>query len=447
MSNYFDPAAKENLAVLEYFENKTWLVVDVSASTRSSIKKSLSQIGPKISNMLDCDNLKDALEIIDSKKPNFIIGHKTINGGSTIDLFGPHLKVSPNRLESGFFVITEENSLSEVAMALNYDMEGLISVPFTGQSIINTVLAGIKHKITPTPYLKRLYEAQELLLKKDIDFAAATFEEAIALHAHPYEAHYFMGEIHKQRSDIQEAIESYERAVAHNPKHYKTLRDLSALYYQEKNYKLAYETNVQLAQSYPIPPERIPELIRLSIINKKYSDIINYLKVFDNIKSPNVDTQLSVAAGLAVLGKHFVGLGELDNACEALKRAFVCSNGKYEVLKSISKTFQEMGKSEVLLESFENFDLSSWPDVAESIYFQTLHIVSTDDHAVINYGEKLIKKKVLDIEIYKGIIERGIKMKRKLGVIEGQVFEAIRVFPSHKKELEALLTEAQSKLT
>lgn len=446
MSNFFDPSAKENLATLEFFENKSWLIVDSSASTRTSIKKTITQLGSKISNMIDAENFSDAKALIESKKPNFIIGNKTINGGSTIDLFSEHMSAVPNRSEAGFFVITEENSLSEVAIALHYDMEGLISVPFTGLTIINTILGGLKHKIAPSAYLKRLYEAQELFLKGDLDFAMATFEEAIALNQYPYEAYYYLAEIYKARGQFAEATNAYEQAVTSNPKHYKTLRDLSTLYYQEKNFKLAYEANVQMAQNYPILPERIPDLIRLSIINQKYPDIINYLKVFDSLKSPSVEIQNSLAAGLAVLGKYFFNLGETDNAIESLKKAFSYSNGKFEVLKSVSRTFQEMNRSEVLLELFEAVDLSLWPDNIESIYFSTLHLVSDDHQSVINYGEKLLRRKILAPEIYKGIIERGIKMKRKLGVIEGQVFEGIKNFPKHKEEFEDLLKEAQKAL-
>ena len=446
MSNYFDPTAKENMATLEFFETKIWLVVDPSSSTRSSIKKTLTQLGSKISNIFDTDNLNEARNIIAEKKPHFIIGNKTLSQGSTIELFGAHIKIMPNRAGAGFFVITEENSLSEAAIALDYDMDGLISIPFTGQSIINTILAGMKYKLAPSPYLKLLYLAQELLIKEDLDFAQANFEEALALNQHPYEAYYYLAEIYKQRSLFNEAISAYEKAFFHNPQHYKTLRDMSALYDQMKDFKKAYESNVQMAQSYPILPERIPELVRLSIINQKYADIINYLRVFDALKSPSVDIQNALAAGLAVLGKYFFSLGETDNAIDTLKRAFHYSNGKYEVLRSIARTFQEMNKSDIMLEAFERIDLAQWPDNAEVIYFNTLHLVSNDHQSVINYGEKLLKRKIMDTSIYRGIIERGIKMKRKLGIIEGQVFEAIRHFPAHKEEFEALLEEAQAAL-
>ncbi len=446
MSNYFDPSAKENQATLEFFEKKTWLVVDPSTSTRASVKKTLTQIGSKTSNIFDTDNLNEARKLIAEKKPHFIIGNKTLNIGSTIELYNDHLSVLPNRLEAGFFVITEKNSLSEAAIALHHDMDGLISVPFTGQTVINTVLNGVKFKMAPTPYLKRLYQAQELFIKGELDYAFTNFEEAIKLHQHPYEAHYFLAEIHKLRNQTNEAIKTYELALAYNPQHYKTLRDLSALYYQQKDFKKAYEVNVKMAQNYPILPERIPDLVRLSIINQKYSDIINYLNVFDTLKSPSIEIQNAMAAGLAVLGKYFLSLGQAEEAVNTLKRAFQYSNGKYEVLKSISRTFHELNKSEVLLAAFDAIDMSLWPDNAEGIYFQTLHLVSTDSQIVINYGEKLLKRKIIDPGIYRGMIERGIKMKRKLGIIEGQVFEAIKHFPAQKEEFEGLLEEARKAL-
>ena len=96
-----------------------------------------------------------------------------------------------------------------------------------------------------------------------------------------------------------------------------------------------------------------------------------------------------------------------------------------------------------MLEAFESIDLAQWPDNAEVIYFNTLHLVSTDHQSVINYGEKLLKRKIMDPSIYRGIIERGIRMKRKLGIIEGQVFEGTRHFPAYKEEFETLLEDAK----
>ena len=75
----FDPKDKNNKPLLDYFENKSWLVIEISSSTRNSLKKTITQLGSKMSNMHDADNFLDAQNLINSKKPNFILGNKNIN--------------------------------------------------------------------------------------------------------------------------------------------------------------------------------------------------------------------------------------------------------------------------------------------------------------------------------------------------------------------------------
>ena len=441
MSEFFDPADKKNKPILDYFENKSWLVIESSSSIRNSIKKTITQLGSKMANMLDADNFKDAQNLIDTKKPHFIIGNKNINGGSTVTLFDSHLKAMPNRMNSGFFIITESNFLSEVALALDYDMDGIIALPFTGLTIIDTLLAGVKHKINPTPYLKKIEDGRDRYIKGNLDSAKESFQSAISLNKTPYEGYYFLGKINSDNNLEDEAIHNYEESIHHNSEYFKSLKYLSALYYQKKDFTKAYSTNLLMSAKYPTPPDKIPELIRLSIINQKYEDITNYFKVFHNLQAPDPEMQIYISAGLAILGKYFANNNDSTKAADALISAFKFSNGKYEILKSITKSFQLIGKLDVLFDLFEQTDISVWSYETQGLYFHTLHSVSDDDQRVVATGEKLIKNKVRDIHVYRGLIERAIKMNRKMSYIETLVLEGATNLPEFKEELEALFEE------
>lgn len=442
--SFFDPQDKANKPILDYFENKIWLVVDASASTRTSIKKSVAQLGAKLSNMLDADNFADAKELVETKKPHFIIGHQTISGGKLTSLYSSHVKGQTNRLNAGFFILTEEENVSDIAAELEYEMDGIITLPFTALAVIDTVLEGSKHKISPSSYVSKVEEGRSFYLTGNFDKATELFNSALYLHEHPYEAYFFLGQIYNDRNLIEKAIGSYEESLAHNNEYFRTLKNLSGLYLKTKNYKKAYDINFLMAQKYPILTERIPELIRLSIINKKYEDINNYLKVFKEMKTSNVDTQLSISAGLAVLGKYFIHHNDKVKGVEALKAAYSFCNGKYEILDNIMNSFEACSCLHVLLELFDSTDLSMWSDSVQGLYFHTLHHVSRDDAQVLFIGEQLLKKKVKDPHIYVGLIERGIKMHRKIGNIEGLVLEAIKIFPEKKEEFEKLLESAKA---
>lgn len=441
--SFFDPTDKKNKPVLDYFENKTWLIVDSSASTRTSIKKSIAQIGAKMSNMIDADNLKDAQTAMQTKRPHFVIGANHVNGGDLSSLYSVHIQSKPNRLDAGFFIIAEEETISEIAVSLEYEMDGIVALPFTGFTIIDTVLAGTKHKINPSPYVTKLEEGRTAFLDNKLERASELLTNALELHEHPYEAYFFLGQIYNSYNLIERALVAFEESLFHNSDYFRALKKLSKLYFQTKDYKKAYDINFIMAQKYPILPEKIPELIRLSIINKKYEDINSYLKVFKEMKSANAETQISLAAGLAVLGKYFINNNDSAKGIEALKTAFKFSNGKYEILNNLMKTLEECQRLNIMLELFESTDLELWPDNVQALYFHTLHRLSSDNALVIALGEQILRNKVKDPSIYVGLIERSINMHRKIGTIESLVLEACRYFPERKNEFEQLLEVAK----
>lgn len=443
MSEYFDPTDKKNKNVLDYFENKTWLIIDGSASTRTSLKKSISQLGAKMSNMIDTDNFQDAQVIIQEKRPHYIIGNNIINGGSTAMLFQEHLRAVPNRLGAGFFIVVTSDCVDEVAMELDYDMDGIVALPFTGAAIIDSVLKSVKHKISPTNYVSKIEEGRASLISGNLERAMESFQTAIKLSPHPYEGHYYLGEVYSGYELKEKALSSYEDAVIHNSDYFKSLNKLRTIYYNESNYKMAYDINLIMAQKFPIPHGKIPELIRLSIINKQYNDITNYMKVFMTLKSPEVRTQTYLSAGLAILGKYFINQNDTEKGVDALKGAFKFSNGKYEILRNITQSFEECHQLKVLVEMFDETDMDQWPDNAQGVYFHVINLTSNDDQRVIAAGEKLLNKKIKDVLIYKGLIERSIKMKRKAGVLEVLMLEATKDFPEHKLEFENLFSSTK----
>jgi tetratricopeptide (TPR) repeat protein len=441
--SFFDPQDKKNKPVLDYFDNKTWLIVENSAQTRVSIKKALSMMGARNNNMFDADNFKDAQSIIVSKKPNFVFGSEKINGGLLTSLFKVHLINVPNRLNAGFFLLAEESLVTDIALALEYEMDGIVTLPYTGFTIVDTVLSGMTNKIYPSAYILKLEEARQLYLTDEKAKAIDLFSEAIELHTHPYEAHFFLGKIYEDNNLTEKAMVSFEESHLHNSDYFRALKHLGSIYYQTKDFKKAYEINFLMAKKYPVLPEKIPELIRLSIINKKYEDINNYLKIFSNTKTVKPETEVSLAAGLAVLGKYFVQNHENEKGLAALKAAFKFSNGKYEILDSIMNTFEECRSLDVLLELFDSTDLSQWSENIQGLYFHTLHYVSSDDAMVLSTGEQLLKKKIKNVHIYRGLIERAIRMHRKIGKIEGLVLEAITTFPDKRDEFEQMLELAK----
>jgi tetratricopeptide (TPR) repeat protein len=438
MSKPFDPTDKKNQFYLDYFSNKKWLVVEVSASVRSSLKKTIMQLGVKKDNLSDAVDFSQAKNIIETTSPNFVITNKVLDGGSGLDLFALQMNVSPNRLESGFYVLTDENSIAEVSMVLEYEVDGMISMPFTGATILNAIVEGVKDKVKPTAYQNKVEDGRVNYINGKLTEAKNSLKAANSLDKKPYLGEYLLGQVFHDEKKLDEATSSYEKSIAANAQYYKPLSRLAQIYYQNKEYEKAYNINLLMAQKYPIPPHKIPELIRLSIFNKKYEDIVNYSSLFNAIKNPSEELQKYLAAGTAILGKYFFSINDNEKAIDALRISFKNCNGKYEILKNITNTCEDHGKVDFLFELLEKADLGKWPSNAQVFHFYTMHLTSKSDQQVITYGEKLIKNNVKDPLVYKGLIKRGVLAARKPAFIEGLVTEASNSFPEFKDEFNTL---------
>ncbi len=439
MGKLFDPEDKKNKPILDYFESKTCLIVHSSSSIRNAIKRTMVQFGIKGTNVLDCATMTEAKNVIATKLPNYVITNRTIQDVNAMPLFDAHLQVIPNRIHGGFFVITEEKTVSEVGWALAYEMDGMIVLPLNATNLFNTFFKAISRKVNSTPYLDKIEEGRVHYLQGDLSVALNIFKESLALDKTPFESLSFIGQIQFEQNSVAEAIESYEESIKHNSQYFKSLKNLNQIYADLKNYKKCYEINVLMAQNYPTAPERIPELIRLSIVNQKYEDIDNYYKFFQTITNPNLQLQHYLAAGFAILGKYFAKTNDTKKGVEALKSAYQYSNGKYEILKSIAQSLQALKKLEVLLDLFDINDKAELSFRAKEIYviqFQALQDSCSDDSSVVMLGEKYLKHNVIDVAIYTGIIERSIKLERDKWYIEGMILAAGRHYPEKIEEFE-----------
>ena len=439
MSEYFDPKDKKNKPILDYFEDKTWLLVDTNVNNRMAVRRILTQLNAKSSNIFDADNIIDAEKIITSRKPHFIVANKIVKNATTYHLFYQQLVCRPYRMKSGFFVLTEDTAHAEIAWNLEYEMDGILTLPLNGGALQDALIKGIKKKMITTPYLQKLDEGRAYYYNKIYDKALVSFNAAVALERSPYEAHAFIGQIYNDQNLLPEAIAAFEESVIHNTQYYKSLKRLSHIYFTGKEFKRAYEINQLMAQHFPIVAEQLADIIKLVVINKKPEDIAKYYKVFQTLPNLSLELHQNMAAGLTVLAKHYITNQETAKAIETLQAAFKLSHGKYEILKNITSSIQELKKPDVLLTWFDEVELTLWPKEVQGLYFHTLNLASKDDQAVLFYGEKLLKNNIHEFIIYKGLIERSIKAKRKLRTVEMLVLEAAKNFPKEAAELEILL--------
>jgi hypothetical protein len=102
-------------------------------------------------------------------------------------------------------------------------------------------------------------------------------------------------------------------------------------------------------------------------------------------------------------------------------------------------SFNELKKPDIMYDLFDKADLTIWPKEVQGLAFYAKHLSSKEDQIIIQAGEKLINSNIIDPFIYRGIIERSIKMKRKASYIENMIFESNKHFPEYSSEFEEML--------
>jgi len=443
---------QETQQIAEYFFGKKCLLIDPSSTTRLTIRKMLTGFKVENSDIYNAENFKVAETFIHEHKPHYIFTTYKIKEKNALDLLPLHLKIQPNRIEAGFYILSDENNISAGNALLDNDIDGLFTLPFTIDALVNSLLKSISQKLQPTPYTTSIEKGREYYFLADVSKAKVKFEEAIKLDPAPFSAYSFLGTLHRELKNIPEAKDCFKKALSFKDDHYKSLRHLAEICLELGEYEESYQLNSKILDNYPFNPERIPELTRLSITTKRYEDILNYLKIFTDLKElGNELVTKFISAGLAICGRYlFTRRDPPDQVrgLDALRQSAKLCRGKKEILKSIVKTLIEAQKADEakkILEQYATEDTNGNDFIFMQI--EILDSFSKDPLPILNLGQPLVISKYENSKLYEIMIKRSIEAKRKKAGIEGIINQAIILFPDEKEKYEKILATLDQTLT
>lgn len=440
---YFDPASKENKPIVDYFKSKKCLVVDPSGIIRTTFKKLMVGLGMNSSNIYLTESFFDAQENILKERPNFIFTNYKVHDPNKaehalgIDLLKYHIDVQPNRLDAGFFLTTDENSMSVASIALDHEVDGLFARPFTIETLQTAVLQSIETKVNPPKYSKEIEDGKAKFFTKNFRDAMEIFTKAKSLNEKPTLACYYLGMIERAEARTESAETHFTEGLKFDPFHYKSLRIMAEICFQDKRHEEAYQYHTRIVEKYPVSPDRIPELTRLSIINKKYQDIINYCEIFSSIFDGGGNDMLRtyISAGLAICGKFLLNFKSDKNGVKILEQAAKLSGGKKEIMESTISSLIEAN----LEQEAERFLTTYSTDKTGAVDFDVFKVMifnkdPSKDNDVLALGRKLISKKVKSLEVYRIVLKKAKQLGVKKETIQEMADEAIKFFPKEKKE-------------
>lgn len=425
-----------------FFENKKVTVLDPQKCLRSTLKKIFFDFGVGLSNIEFFEGpYSEAVEMLQEQKPEIIVTPLNFENKSALEIYELHTELLPDRMSCAFFVLSANNSLSTASIALDYDIDGYVSEPFTKVGIGSLILKSLRPKIVKSPFEQTRGEVKTLLLQKRYDEAESLASKLPKMkNSRLEEAFFLQGECAAYQENFKQALEFFSQALQAKPDHYKSLRGKSDILLKLGQWNEAYDVNKQIMEFYPLNPQRLPELIKISVVNKKYDDIFYFYQFFQKLEQRDPVIQKHIAAGLALCGKFLFENGNDKKGMDALNSAASFSSGRVEITKTIVTTLLENGKfaraREILYDTPEELTSSAEFRLLE------LDLLSRSTKYVkeaLSIGLGLIQEGKGDFKVYDTVIQTSIQLKRNPTIIEELINDAAHKYPDHAEYFRQLI--------
>lgn len=423
-------------------KGKKFLVIDDTAIGKAAIENMLTQSAANKKNIFYAKNFAKALEILDQERPNYIFSKFLIENDLYESVLDQHLKMMPNRLHCGFIVISENDSIEVATRVAQSEVNRMVLVPYTINTLQQEFLKVVIPKATPDPYLTEIELAKEFL-KIDPDRSLNHLSRAKKLKSHPLEAYFYEGVILCSLKSLENARTCFEEALKINPLHFQSLTELFKIFVQKDDHQRAYRIGGILLENYPVNPSLIPTLTRLSIACAKYDDVFTYHEAYKKVLRPDPDMKNYIAASLSIYGKKIIqdqfkygknlppdvvkkGISVVETA------ASICE-GRPLIFASILETLKDAGEPEKL-NKILTIAIEQFP---ESNELRILEVVAFNYDAKPADGLKravdMIKSGPASPHLYEIILSRAVELKLSERIISEHLQNAIKTFPERKE--------------
>ena len=421
-----------------YLKNRKALVVDFTSS-RSSIRRLLSQSGMKSSNVDIAENWKEAEEKIRTTSPEIVFAEYAMAERSGLELLPILREKVPNRLAVTFFVLADSNSTTVASAVAEEEADSLIFRPFSFGELQKTFNEVLDRKVAPSVMTKLIEDGRALGDAGKFDEAFEALTKAKAADVTAGAPYFEEAMLYRKVNDTVKARSSLEGGLKISPTHYKCLTGLLDMLIEQSEKDQAYAVACILTKNFPVPPKRIPDLVRLSVVNFKYEDILNYYEVFSKIENIQDQLVVYISAGLVVCGKYLLREGNRSGAAAALKRAQETCQYKPQILSTVLATYISAGMLAEAQLAYKHLpeELKKLPE------FKVLDMLILNMNSpatlVVQLCENLLRTGINAAPVFEVLISRAFEVGRKTQWIEPFVLEAISLYPAKRLQFQALL--------
>jgi DNA-binding NarL/FixJ family response regulator len=432
----------EEQFISDRIQNLSFLVAD-HTSSRRSVRKLLSYFRVKPGQIEVVEDFNTAKDLLESRKPNVVFAEYEIGGGGGMELLQQHQRITPSPGVRVFFLVTQKDSNALASTAAEQDCDAVLVKPLTFQNLEEHFIRVMKQKAQPTEYYRLIDQARAKIDASKFQEALGILETAKSKDAKPTLAYAMAGAVFLKLKQPNKALENFQAGLKLNPTHYKCMTGVMDVLLIRNDNVAAYEIGKEIAKHHPIPLPRLPDFIRLSIVNQRFADTLEFAERVDDASQMDEKVSLHISAGLVVCGIHLFKCGKNAEAVKALRKAEVCCKGNPKVLTRILSAYIGAG-----LEKETKSLLGRVPEAVKQsneVRLAELSLLQKQGkpYEVLKHGLELVRQGVREASLYETLITISLELNRRIELVEDLVWRAGKDFPDKKADFERYLPKKE----
>ncbi|MBT3982224.1 MAG: hypothetical protein HOE90_12770 [Bacteriovoracaceae bacterium] len=416
--------------MLEKMKAKRALVYHKNSTVRVAAARALSELGiPTQMTSICSGSYQDLKEELEKEAPDILIVSNDIDGQTFEEILTIHEKLKSDRLEASFFLLSEDGSLSAALVQLDYFIDGFIVIPFTSQTLNNTIIERLEAKSSPSKPDRIFNAAREKFILEDYIEAYNLFESACQMDELQSMALYFLGKISLKKGDVDKALEYFADSYKHSDENYMCLAAYSKLLMDQKKFKESYEINKKFIDTFPIRPKFVRQTILLALANHKQDDIEELTEIIPTLRSVSQENNNILAAGLIICAKYLFEGGCEKPALKSIRNCFALAPDRPQILEEGCIVLASNGHQKKAITILEK---NSGIKMPKSVFLQIqmeIYYHSEDYDNILKIGQNIINAQTNGSRCHRIFLEVAGKMKLGENQIQRVLDDAKKKFP------------------
>lgn len=423
------------------------MVIHPNKTIRATIVQALSHMGMSANNItLLSGNIEEIRNTMATIGPTVIVCNEFLDDTDFKEVLELHEKLFPYRLEASFIVLSEDGSISGATAQLEYFIDGYLSVPFTTQTLNNTLMEQFELKNKPAQGVVEFNRAREQFLLGKIIAAEKLFSEITYIESIAATCFAFLGLIEEMKGKKDKALEFLKIGVEADADNYISRANYLRVLESNGQFAEAYEQLQELLQRFPFAAHQIPSMVRLSIATNNHKDINDIFKALIRVHLLPDKVKKALSAGLVIFANTLLKDGDFNPAIEAMDNALKTYPSSTLILRKACLLFAEYDlKREAigLLENFSNKKVST--EDFNEIQFEVLFKLK-DYKSILKEIPNIMNGGITKSSIYEIIIQTAVASNLSENRVLDIVDKASKAFPEKKDLFKKYLVKESTKV-